>query len=101
MSVCCCSLAGTAACRSCSNNPYCETPPPVRTTTIIVADNILITGKKTNADRIRSMTDEELADWFIEIQDDVADYYDGGHAVAPELPTMKNSWLDWLKQECE
>lgn len=55
--------------------------------------------KKTNADRIRAMTDEELAEWFIKIQDDVADYYDGGHAVAPELPTMKNSWLDWLKQE--
>lgn len=55
--------------------------------------------KTTNADRIRAMTDEEMADWFIEIQDDVADYYDGGHAVAPELPTMKNSWLEWLKQE--
>ena len=53
----------------------------------------------TNADRIRAMTDEELADWFIKIQNDVADYYDGGHAVAPELPTMENSWLDWLKQE--
>lgn len=55
----------------------------------------------TNADRIRAMTDEELADWFIKIQDDVADYYDGGHAVAPELPTMKNSWLDWLKEEAD
>jgi len=55
----------------------------------------------TNADRIRAMTDEELAEWFIKIQDDVADYYDGGHAVAPELPTMKNSWLEWLKQEAE
>jgi len=57
--------------------------------------------KQTNADRIRAMTDEELAEWFIKIQDDVADYYDGGHAVAPELPTMKNSWLEWLKQEAE
>lgn len=55
----------------------------------------------TNADRIRSMTDEELAEWFIKVQDDVADYYDGGHAFAPELPTMENSWLDWLKQEVE
>ena len=55
----------------------------------------------TNADRIRAMTDEELAEWFIKVQDDVADYYDGGHAFAPELPTMENSWLDWLKQEAE
>ena len=56
---------------------------------------------KSNADRIRAMSDEELAEWFIKIQDDVADYYDGGHAVAPELPTMKDSWLYWLKQEAE
>lgn len=55
----------------------------------------------TNADKIRAMSDEELADWFIKIQDDVADYYDGGHAFAPELPTLKDSWLDWLKQEAE
>ena len=55
----------------------------------------------SNADRIRAMTDEELAEWFIKVQDDVADYYDGGHAFAPELPTMENSWLDWLKQEAQ
>lgn len=54
-----------------------------------------------NADRIRAMSDEELADWFIKIQDDVADYYDGGHAFAPELPTLKDSWIDWLNKECE
>lgn len=61
----------------------------------------LIANPKTNADKIRTETDDELADWFIKIQDDVADYYDGGHAFAPELPTLKDSWLDWLKQECE
>ncbi len=55
----------------------------------------------TNADRIRAMSDEELAEWFIKIQNDVADYYDSGHAYAPELPTMKESWLDWLRQEAD
>ncbi len=55
----------------------------------------------TNADKIRAMSDEELADWFIKIQDDVADYYDGGHAFAPELPTLKDSWFDWLNKEAE
>ena len=49
--------------------------------------------KQTNADRIRAMTDEELAEWFIKIQND--------HVFAPDYPTMKNSWLDWLKQEVE
>lgn len=35
MSVCCCSLAGTAACRTCPNNPNAETPPPVITYTTL------------------------------------------------------------------
>lgn len=55
--------------------------------------------KQTNADRIRAMTDEELAEWFIKIQYDVSDYYCGGHSCEPTLPTGKESWLGWLKQE--
>ena len=55
----------------------------------------------TKADRIRAMTDEELAKWFTEIQDDISAYYDSGHAHVPELPTMKESWLWWLRQEEE
>lgn len=51
MAVCCCSLAGTAACRICSNNPFAETPPPVRTYTVSATDTVLVTGQKTNADR--------------------------------------------------
>lgn len=39
----------------------------------------------TNADRIRSMTDEELADWLI-MNGDGSDY---------------QTWLDWLREECE
>lgn len=54
----------------------------------------------TNADRIRSMTDEELADWF-------------GDMIYPECvccpadnvgwcKDCKTKWLDWLKEEvCE
>ena len=40
---------------------------------------------KTNADRIRAMTDEELADWLSYICDA---YY-----------TPYGGWIDWLKQE--
>ena len=54
---------------------------------------------KTNADRIRSMTDEDLADLFCRIQYDVSDYYCGGHSCEPTLPTGKESWLNWMKQE--
>ena len=53
----------------------------------------------TNADKLRAMSDEELADWFVKVQDDIADYYDKGHSIAPEMPTFKESWLYWLRQE--
>ena len=46
----------------------------------------------TNADRIRSMSDEELAEW-LEFRDDNcprAGCYKGG---------CHECWLDWLKQE--
>lgn len=38
--------------------------------------------KQTNADRIRSMTDEELAYFMANIE-----------------PCRESAWLDWLKQE--
>lgn len=55
--------------------------------------------KPSNGDKLRAMTDEELADWFYRIQYDVSDYYCGGHSCEPTLPTGKESWLCWLKQE--
>lgn len=48
--------------------------------------------QKTNADRIRSMTDEELSEW---IAGDVLNLADGALAIATE------AWLDWLKQGVE
>ena len=46
---------------------------------------------QTNADRIRSMTDEELAKWFNTVTKDVL----GGSTW------NKKGWLKWLKAECE
>ena len=43
--------------------------------------------KKTNADRIRSMSDEELARWL---------EYEGGGACAEMC-----GWLNWLQQPAE
>ena len=45
----------------------------------------------TNADRIRNMTDEELAKWFDTVTKDVL----GGSTWD------KNGWLKWLKAESE
>ena len=44
---------------------------------------------QTNADRIRSMSDEELADWVWGAET-------AGRAYGPR---GKKAWLDWLKQE--
>ncbi len=46
---------------------------------------------KTNADRIRSMTNEELAKWFDTVTKDVL----GGSAWD------KDGWLKWLRAESE
>jgi hypothetical protein len=46
---------------------------------------------QTNADRIRSMTDEELAEWFNTVTKDVL----GGSTW------NKKGWLKWLKAESE
>lgn len=45
------------------------------------------TDPKTNADRIRAMSDEELAKWL---------EYEGGGACAEVL-----GWLEWLRQPAE
>ena len=47
--------------------------------------------KQTNAERIRSMTDEELAEWF----NTVTKYVLGGSTW------NKKGWLKWLRAESE
>lgn len=101
MSVCCCSLAGTAACQHCSANPFAT---DVWTNKTVTVDHIEakpfgngldvcpVCGKpstigkpQTNADRIRSMTDEELLEFL---------YWEAdGSGKTPE------QWIRWLKQE--
>lgn len=52
---------------------------------------------KTNADRIRSMTDEKLAEWF-------SIYCCRNKTYDAHCETFKNCescWLDWLRQEAE
>ena len=54
--------------------------------------------KQTNADRIRTMTDEELDEFLNEVQGDA--YLVGFHARSESRFTpYGKSWLDWLKQE--
>ena len=53
--------------------------------------------KPTNADRIRSMTDEELAVWIAEYTDCLCGIHKPG--CSKTKGTCVATWLDWLKQE--
>ena len=51
--------------------------------------------QKTNADRIRAMSDEELLHWLLRLQDDAIKRF-----ANFEFPNYK-SLADWLKQPAE
>ena len=110
MSICCCSLAGTAACQHCSNNPFAT---DVWTNRTVIVDHIEarpfgdglnvcpVCGKPstigkptTNADRFRSKTDEELTSFFIDLMK--------GSCPKPTSECFgecEACWLEWLKEE--
>lgn len=119
MAVCCCSLAGTAACQHCRNNPMAT---DVWTNKTVMVDHIgakpfgngidvcPVCGKpstigkpKTNADRIRAMTDEELAEWLERIRLCCATDLCGRSCPFSEVcysnAEAPKETLDWLKEE--
>lgn len=61
-------------------------------------------AKRTNADRIRAMTDEELAEWLDSVS---KSWYDEGFTKDDETPLMSaypataSQWIDWLKSPVE
>lgn len=52
----------------------------------------------TNADSIRSMTDEELADW-LGIYCNGQTAQEEGKPCTSGMGSCEECWLDWLKQE--
>lgn len=68
-------------------------------TTILGCPQFECREKQTNADRIRSMTDEELADFFIEWVD--CEYCPVGidKCRTEWRPNCKGAFLAWLKEE--
>lgn len=55
---------------------------------------------KTNADRIRAMTDEELAELFANDNCGYCRIHDFCFAKGCAI-NCEDAWLDWLKQECD
>lgn len=50
---------------------------------------------QTNADRIRSMTDEELAEWIANLH---CPHYEDDDYTCDDC---EECWIDWLKQEAK
>lgn len=58
--------------------------------------------KQTNADRIRSMSDEELAKWLRNIRYSwTCVPRDNGNRCSDFNDDCNACWLDWLNKECE
>lgn len=56
--------------------------------------------KKTNADRIRSLSDEELATWLARLTDCVCCPCRDPHDQCDTVDgSCQKQWLDWLKKE--
>lgn len=79
--------------------PYCERHSKWIGYTILCSEweMVSVPKPKTNADRFRSMSDEELAEWFAK--------HNERSAVCPNFgahdcqASCRKCWLDWLKQE--
>lgn len=52
------------------------------------------TPPKTNADRIRGMSDGELAEWLVFVEQRILE-----RQPILERPALFADWLDWLKEE--
>lgn len=55
---------------------------------------IALNKKRTNADRLRAMSDEELAEFLTLIMM-------GEERSVPFIYSTVDRWLDWLKQEAD
>ena len=119
MAVCCCSLAGTAACQHCRNNPMATDVWTNKTVTVDHIDakpfgNGLdvcpVCGKpttigkpQTKADQIRNMSDEKLAEVLINLPNHLGcnDPNDGCMMDFSENELCSECVLKWLRQEVE
>jgi len=95
MSSCCCSLAGTAACQKCANNPYATRADGVMA---VVSHLRTYVGPQTNYDRLVSKTPEELAEWLVAIINHAESDNCGKSCPLYSYCIESNGgMLDWLK----
>lgn len=86
-------------CMKCARKKYCE--DSMQSIINCLENSFRDFQEMTNADKIRKMTDEELADflWSIGSSPFSGNVYLGGKYLF--FTGDGNGWLDWLKQEVE
>ena len=82
-------------CLSCAKADWCEQADRVEDYCINHEERPM-----TNADRIRAMTDEELADWLY-MWAGGAPSCDRELQEKPDTKSCRDCWLDWLKSPAE
>ena len=75
-------------CMNCDHHLICRNADDDKNNVCSMYDPIF---NRTNADLIRAMSDEELADFLYETETQ----------YIPINLSVENDWLDWLKQEVE
>ena len=83
-----------SGCKYLNERGYCKFTACIIPCTVIAT--IPEVKPQTNADRIRAMSDEELAKWLGKIQYDTAYFCAGEDKQKYPYPV---GWLDWLRQE--
>ena len=89
-------------CSKCNHRAYCAMGDEQNSDNVAIKGCYLYSEQKvkTNADRIRAMTDEELADWYFDKFFPCVPYC-SILDECPEHDDCKICLLDWLKQESE
>ena len=93
-------------CNKCNHRAYCAMSDEANNDNATIKGCYLYSERKTktNADRIRAMTDEELAEWM---SANVANYARRKFSEAGVIEKygdnglIAKSWLDWLKEETD
>lgn len=86
-------------CNDCAQRTRCDMAEIGRSPLAISTCYCYEKGNPSNADRIRAMTNEELAEWLAK--------HNERSAVCPNFgahdcqASCRKCWLDWLKQEAD
>ena len=88
-------------CNKCNHRAYCDMSDEANNDNATIKGCYLYSERKTktNADRIREMTDKELTDWYFDKFFPCVPYCSILQDGCPEHDDCKICLLEWLRQE--